>query len=104
MQYKINKGINRAIEFKGVKAQYLIYLAAGLVGLLILFAVGYIAGVKQYVLFPVVIGLGTALFQYVSRFSHLYGAHGLMKRQAFRKITPAITCCSRKTFLHLRKK
>jgi hypothetical protein len=37
--YKINKGINKPIEFKGLKAQYIAYLGAGLITLLILFAV-----------------------------------------------------------------
>ncbi|MDB5129720.1 DUF4133 domain-containing protein, partial [Mucilaginibacter sp.] len=39
MSYQINKGINRPIEFKGLKAQYIGYLGSGLVALLILFAV-----------------------------------------------------------------
>ncbi|MBD0288989.1 MAG: DUF4133 domain-containing protein, partial [Flavisolibacter sp.] len=36
--YQINKGINKPIEFKGFKAQYIWYLGGGLVALLILFA------------------------------------------------------------------
>ncbi|HMT97439.1 MAG TPA: DUF4133 domain-containing protein, partial [Ferruginibacter sp.] len=28
--YQINKGINRSIEFKGLKAQYIWYLGGGL--------------------------------------------------------------------------
>ena len=39
--YQINKGINQSIEFKGLKAQYIWYLAGGLVILLIVFAVLY---------------------------------------------------------------
>ncbi|MBA4198951.1 MAG: hypothetical protein C0459_15510, partial [Chitinophaga sp.] len=42
--YQINKGINRSIEFKGLKAQYIWYLGGGLVVLLILFAILYISG------------------------------------------------------------
>jgi hypothetical protein len=37
--YQINKGINKPIEFKGLKAQYIWYLCGGLVALLILFAI-----------------------------------------------------------------
>jgi len=37
--YQINKGINKPIEFKGLKAQYIWYLGGGLVALLVLFAI-----------------------------------------------------------------
>ena len=46
--YRINKGINRPIEFKGLKAQYIWYLGLGLVTLLILFSVLYVVGVTVY--------------------------------------------------------
>ena len=47
--YQINKGINKPIEFKGLKAQYIWYLGGGLVALLILFAIIYIAGVNMFI-------------------------------------------------------
>ena len=34
--YQINKGINRSIEFKGLRAQYIWYLGGGVVALLIM--------------------------------------------------------------------
>ncbi len=40
--YAINKSINKPVEFKGLKAQYIWYLGGGLLFLLILFAVLYI--------------------------------------------------------------
>lgn len=43
--YTINKGINKPVEFKGLKAQYIWYLGGGLIMLLILFAILYICGV-----------------------------------------------------------
>jgi hypothetical protein len=42
--YQINKGVNRPIEFRGLKAQYIYYLGSGLALLLIAFSVIYIAG------------------------------------------------------------
>ena len=42
--YQINKGINKSIEFKGLKAQYIWYFAGGVIALLILFAIMYIIG------------------------------------------------------------
>ncbi|NLU91385.1 DUF4133 domain-containing protein [Chitinophaga sp. Ak27] len=101
--FTINKGINKAIELKGIKAQYLAYLAAGLVGLLIVFAVCYVAGVPTYVLILGVLLLGIVLFSWVSRFSHKYGQHGLMKLAGYRQVTPAITCRTRKMFFDILK-
>lgn len=102
--YEINKGINKPIEFRGLKAQYIGYLAAGLVGLLILFAVAYIAGVPVYLIIPAVGILGFVLFTWVYRYSHKYGEHGLMKEAAFRQVPSAIICRSRKIFQNLKAK
>ena len=62
--YQINKGINKPIEFKGLKAQYIWYLGGGLIALLILFAVLYICGIHTIVCLITVISLGTYLFMY----------------------------------------
>lgn len=100
--YKINKGINKPIEFKGLKAQYIAYLAAGLVGLLILFAVLYIIGVNMFVCLALMAILGTALFMTVYRLSDKYGEHGLLKKLARRSIPDFIKVSSRKPFTTLK--
>lgn len=87
--YQINKGINKPIEFKGLKAQYMWYLGGGLVTLLILFAIMYIAGVNIFLCLVIIFSLGTALFLYVYRLSRTYGEHGLMKKMA-RKAVPKV--------------
>ena len=46
--YKINKGINKPVEFRGLKAQYIWYLGGGLVILLILFAILYVIGINTF--------------------------------------------------------
>ena len=99
--YEINKGINKPLEFRGLKAQYIAYLATGLVGLLILFVIAYMAGVPVYLCLFVVVGLGFVLFSLVYKLSHKYGEHGLMKHAAFRQVPPAIICRTRKIFLDL---
>lgn len=101
--YEINKGVNKAIEFKGLKAQYIAYLAVGLVGLLILFAVAYIAGVPVYISLGIIMVLGFGLFTYVGKYSHKYGQYGLMKEAAYKRIPPAIVCRSRKKFFDMIK-
>lgn len=101
--YKINKGINKPIEFKGLKAQYIAYLATGLIGLLILFAVLYIIGVNMFVCLALTAILGALLFMTVYRMSDKYGQHGLLKKMASRSIPDFIRCRSRKSFTELAK-
>jgi hypothetical protein len=100
--YKINKGINKAIEFKGLKAQYIVYLAIGLLTLLILFAILYVAGVNTFVCLTLIAFLGTGLFVVVYRMSDKYGQYGLLKKTAKRSIPVYLIIRSRKKFINLK--
>src|SRR5690348_3184303 len=102
--YTINKGINKPIEFKGLKAQYIWYLGGGLLVLLILFAILYICGVNTFVCLGIIGIAGTALFMYVYKLSHKYGEHGMMKSLAKRNTPAVIKSYSRKLFTGLCKK
>jgi hypothetical protein len=84
--YDINKGVNRSIEFKGIKAQYLIYLAVGLVMLLLLFAILYILKVNIYCCLAIIIPAAIALVMTVQRYSKKYGEYGLIKKIARTKL------------------
>ncbi|RYE39527.1 MAG: DUF4133 domain-containing protein [Sphingobacteriales bacterium] len=97
--YTINKGINKPIEFKGLKAQYIWYLGGGLLVLLVLFAILYICGVNTYILLFIILGLGGALFMHVYRLSHRYGEYGMMKKIARRSIPKRVRANSRKLFI-----
>jgi hypothetical protein len=99
--YDINKGINRSIEFKGIKAQYLIYLAVGLVSLLLLFAILYVLKVNIYFCLAVIIPAAIALVMAVQHFSKKYGEHGLTKKMAQRKLPTCIRTTSRNIFQQL---
>ena len=87
--YQINKGINKSIEFKGLKAQYIWYLGGGLVGLLIIFAIIYIIGINIFLCLAIIVSAGTGLFMYVYKMSRTYGEYGLMKKIA-RKAVPKV--------------
>jgi len=89
-KYHINKGINKPIEFRGLKAQYIAYLAVGLVGLLLVFAILYLIGFSVYVILPLVGTGGTVLVNYLYKYSRKYGAHGLMKEAAHRQLPESI--------------
>jgi len=88
--YQINKGINKPIEFKGLKAQYIWYLGGGLVALLILFAIVYICGLNIFICLLITISLASALFMYIYKLSRMYGEHGLMKKVAKRAVPKVI--------------
>lgn len=88
--YQINNGINRSIEFKGLKAQYIWYLGGGLVILLILFAIMYICGLGIFICLPTVAVLTTSLFIQVYKLSRTYGEFGMMKKIARRSVPNVI--------------
>lgn len=102
--YQINKGINKPIEFKGLKAQYIWYLGGGLLALLILFAVLYICGVNTFFCLFIIVGSATGLFMHVYKLSRKYGEHGMMKSLAKRSIPTVIKSYSRSVFTGLWKK
>ena len=101
--YQINKCINKPIEFKGLKAQYIGYLAAGLVGLLILFAVMYITGLPVFSCIAIISASGSGLFYQVFKLSNKYGQYGLMKRTARRYLPGYLKFNSRKVFTRLNR-
>ena len=98
MSYQINKGVNRPIEFKGLKAQYIGYLGGGLVTLLVLFAILYLTGMAIYLCILIIAGLGSFLFYKVYGLSHKYGEHGLMKRNARRYLPIYLKFKTRRLF------
>jgi len=77
--YNINKGIGRTVEFKGLKAQYLFIFAGGLLGVLILVMVLYIAGIGSYVCIGIGGGGASLLIWQTFSMNKKYGEHGLMK-------------------------
>ncbi len=93
--YQINKGINKSIEFKGLKAQYIWYLGGGLVVLLILFAILYISGLGIFFCLPFIAVMTTGLFMRIYKLSRTYGEHGMMKKIAKRSIPHVIKSYSK---------
>ncbi|SFS62016.1 DUF4133 domain-containing protein [Mucilaginibacter polytrichastri] len=97
--YQVNKGINASIEFKGLKAQYIWYLGGGVVVLMIVFAVMYIAGLPSYLCIGVILLAGTGLVMKVYGMSNKYGEHGLMKALAKKQVPKVLRSRSRRIFL-----
>jgi predicted lysophospholipase L1 biosynthesis ABC-type transport system permease subunit len=101
--YPVNKGINKSIEFKGLRAQYIWYLGGGLLALLILFAVMYIMGISSIICIAIVLIAGAILFIKVYAMSNKYGEHGMMKAAARRSVPKVIKLNSRKIFTGIKK-
>lgn len=97
--YRINRGINKSMEFKGLKAQYIWYLAGGVMGSLLLFAILYVLKVNNYICIVVVFGTGASSIGIAYKLSNKYGEHGLMKRMARRYIPKVLKSYSRKAFI-----
>lgn len=77
--YNINKGIGRTVEFKGLKAQYLFIFAGGLLGVLILVMVMYMAGVNSYVCLFIGAGGASLIVWQTFALNGKYGEHVLME-------------------------
>ncbi|MBN8788965.1 MAG: DUF4133 domain-containing protein [Terrimonas sp.] len=101
--YQINKGINRSIEFKGLKAQYIWWLGGVVIGLLVLFAVLYIIGVNTFICLGIVAGAGIYSIMKIYAISSKYGEHGMMKKVAKRNIPGVIKSRNRKVFTGIKK-
>jgi hypothetical protein len=102
--YKINKGINQPVYFKGLRAQYIWYLGGGLAGLLILFAILYIAGINSFICLGLIFTAGAFFCVHVYKLSNTYGEFGMMKKMAKRNIPKTIKSYNRKLFLNLNTK
>ena len=89
--------------FKGIKAQYILYLAVGLVSLLLLFAILYVIGISIYLCLGIIIPGGLGLFSAVKYYSDKYGEHGLKKKAAFRNLPAFIRSLSRNIFITLNR-
>jgi len=83
--YHINKGIGRTVEFKGLKAQYVFIFAGGLLGLLVLVMILYMAGVNTYICLSIGGLTGSFLIWQTFSLNRKYGEHGLMKLGANKK-------------------
>jgi 4-hydroxybenzoate polyprenyltransferase len=103
MRYQINKGINKPVEFKGLKAQYIGYLGGGLVILLVLFAIMYIIHFQTYICLVITLALGGLLFYQVFKMSNQYGQYGLMKKTAKRYLPNCLKFNSRQIFKRLKR-
>lgn len=106
MEYNINKGIGKSVEFKGLKAQYLFIFAGGLLAVFIVFVVMYMAGVDQWICIGFGVITASILVWLTFNLNAKYGEHGLMKLLAKRQYPRFLINRknSRRLFQYLKKK
>ena len=80
--YNINKGIGQSVEFKGLKAQYLFIFAGGLLAVVVLFVILYLAGVNQWVCIGTGVVSASLLVWQTFALNRRFGEYGLMKLMA----------------------
>jgi hypothetical protein len=79
MEYNINKGIGKSVEFKGLKSQYLFIFAAGLLAVFVIFVILYMTGVNQWGCIGFGVIAASVLVWMTFSLNTKYGEHGLMK-------------------------
>lgn len=105
MEYRINKGAGRPIEFKGLNSQYLFIFAGGLVSVFLVVVILYMAGVSQWVCLTFGAFSGSLTIWMTFRLNARYGEHGLMKALAEKSHPRYLTVRRRiRSLLTLKKK
>lgn len=101
---RVNKGIGRPVEFRGLKGTYL-YLAAGIVvSSLVLALIFYgLFGLNTYLATLIVVGSAGVGIWYCMRLSAKYGVSGLLKLEATRHQPKAVIISSANPFAKLRE-
>lgn len=103
--YNINKGVGRTVEFKGLKAQFLFIFAGGLLGILLLVMVMYMAGVNSFICLFIGAGGSSLIVWQTFAMNKKHGEHGLMKAGANKRHPRFIICRKpiRRYFKHFSK-
>lgn len=85
MEYNINKGIGKSVEFKGLKAQYLFIFAGGLLSVFVVFVIMYMIGIDQWLCIAFGVIASSVLVWFTFNLNARYGEHGLMKLMAVKQ-------------------
>ena len=86
MEYGINKGIGKSVEFRGLKGAVTLFIfAGGLLAVFVVFVILYMAGVDQWVCIAFGVAAASVLVWLTFRLNARYGEHGLMKLLAARR-------------------
>ncbi len=82
MEYTVNKGAGKGVEFKGLSTVYLFVLAVGLAAVLLSVILLYFIGVSPWACVAYGLIAGSVFALAVFRMNASFGEHGLVKRLA----------------------
>ncbi len=99
--YPIHRAIGRPIQFKGLKGQYILIAAAGLIADLFLFIGLYCCHVPSWICVAVAFGSGAGLFSICVAYSRKYGVDGLQKANARRRVPLRIEYRNRRSIAEI---
>ena len=101
--YPTYRAMGRPLEFRGFKGQYILFAAAALVSDLLLFVILYCCRVAPWICIVLVFGLGAAALWAIAALSRRFGADGLMKHLAAKRLPRTIRFDSRRVYFNLIK-
>jgi len=101
--YMVNRAIDKPIEFRGLKGQYILYAGCILVSDILLFAILYICRVDSWICVLLSFGIGSGGVTILYRTCKKYGPNGWTKKKAAGKLPSSIRCESRAIFTQLKK-
>lgn len=90
MGFRIYKGVDQEMEFKGLKAQYLLYMGLVLGGSLLAFSVLYTLGFPLIISLIVCVTSVLYLSKWIAGMNKKMGKDGLMKKQVNQRLPTAI--------------
>lgn len=99
--YPSFRAVDRPLEFKGFIGPYILLAAGALVADLLLFVILYCCRVTPWICIVLAFGLGAAALATAAGLSRRFGAHGLMKHLASKRLPRVIRFDSRQVFLNL---
>ena len=82
MEYNVNKGIGKSVEFRGLKSQYLFIFAGGLLSVFVVFIIMYMIGIGQWICIGFGLVAASVLVWFTFRLNARYGEHGLLNVMA----------------------
>lgn len=91
--YRINKGVGKPVEFKGLVGHYIWWLGGAILIQLFVFAILYLVGVPLMACMLLFILPAAAAFIFITRISKQFGEHGWMKHNARKYIPKHIKGC-----------
>jgi hypothetical protein len=102
--YPSYRAIGRPMEYYGLKGPYILLAAASLIADLLLFVILYCCGTPPWLCIVIAFGLGAAVIATARGLSRRFGANGLTKHLAARRIPDVVRFESRQVYLNLIKK